>query len=343
MARLPMKWRWLASVAGTLLLASSIDCGAGQVLLQGVTGNTCTYSGITVDANGGMVVACTGSPAPDQSAGTFNIVSNGFALTWNTTSNTTFTITRSNGSTGGVTVSFTRSGGCGPSPLQDTAAFANGVTSLNVPVATPNNSTTCKFTLTGVTATDATATSPPVLGTDTVATVPVNWIPVGGCPAPANAVPVQINAFGVDRVTLASGKIGYMTLPSNVSSLLGTTTKSAKVVIADATTSPSAATREVWISHCPGVYDASVLNPPGRCFASDTDGGAVLALNWFQGPGADPSATDAMATAYNICEAYASKGPWYVNVRWTYPDSNCPWGVGMCGYVAQFNFSALSP
>ena len=51
--------------------------------------------------------------------------------------------------------------------------------------------------------------------------------------------------------------------PSELTTYLGTGAKAAKFQFADSTNSPSAATREVWISHCPGVYDSSVLNPPG--------------------------------------------------------------------------------
>jgi len=198
----------LSAIASLLLLAASPGF-AGQISLQGVTGNSCAYNAISVDAAGTMIVTCSSSPPPAGAAGTFSISSNGITLPWNYTSSSTFTITRSNGSTGGVSVNYTRSGGCGPLPLQDVATFANGVTSVNVPVRTPNNSTTCKFTLTGVTATDATATSAPVLGSTTVATVPVNSIIVAGCPAASNAVPIQINPFGVDRFTFASGTIGY--------------------------------------------------------------------------------------------------------------------------------------
>jgi len=332
----------LSAVASLLLLAAAPGF-AGQISLQGVTGNSCAYNAISVDATGTMIVTCAAAPPPAGAAGTFSISSNGITLPWNYTSSSTFTITRSNGSTGGVSVNYTRSGGCGPLPLQDVATFANGVTSVNVTVRTPNNSTTCKFTLTGVTATDVTATSAPMLGSTTVATVPVNSNIVAGCPAASNAVPVQLNPFGTDRLTLSSGTIGYMTLPANVSSALGTGVKAAKLQFADTTNSPSAATREVWISHCPGVYDSSVLNPPGRCYASDTDGGVVLALNWFESPGSDPASDDVLANTYGICEAYATNGPWYVNVRWTYPDANCPWGAGACGYTGQWNYSAFSP
>lgn len=336
-----------AVLAATVLLFATGPSVASQIVLQGVTGNSCTYSTISVDAAGSMTVICSSGPLAGP-AGTFSITSNGTTLPWNYVSTTTFTITRSNGSTGGVTVNFTRSGGCGPLPLQDTANFANGVTSVSVPVRTPNNSTTCQFTLTAVTATDNTASSPPMLGSGTVATVPVSSATVAGCPVASNAVPIQINPLGVDHLTLNSGTIGYMPLPTNVSSVLGAGVKAAKFNFSDATNSPTSGTREVWISHCPGSFDASVDTSltdanPGRCYISDTDVGAQLSLNWFEAPGVIPAVTDSTANAYGICEAYATNGPWYVNVRWTYQDASCPWGIGQCGYVGQWGYSGFTP
>jgi len=348
MTRMPLKSRWFAALAASATLIFSAHSMAGQITLQGVTGNSCTYSGITVDAGGSMTATCP--PPSSGPAGTFNITSNGIALPWNFTSNNTFTITRSSCSTGGVTVGFTRSGGCGPLPLQDVATFANGVTSVNVPVRTPNNSTTCKFTLTFVTASDNTATSAPVLGSSTVATVPVSLATVAGCPAASSAVAVQVNPFGVDRFTMASGTIAYMALPTlaDLSTYLGAGAKSAKFQFADATNSPSVGTKEVWISHCPGVFDSSVDTSladanPGRCYISDSLSGDATTLNWFAAPGTDPSATDALANAVGICEAYSTNGPWFVNFRWTYQDASCPWGVGACGYTGQWNVSGYAP
>ena len=286
------------------------------------------------------------------------------------------TIVRSGGTTGGVTVNFTRSGGCGPLPLQDTATFASGTTSVAVTMRTPNNNATCKATITSVTG-DGTATAAPTVGTTmpvaTMTVSPTGTAPqvsggggggggggtVAGCPAPdPNGKQVAINPFGVDRYLQPSGVIFWAPLPSitDLQNALGVGAMSAKVQFADATATPSTVLKEVWISRCPGAFDSDPTHigyvdqsltdaNPGRCYVSDNMTGDVTALNWFANPGSDPVADDNLANAVGVCEAYASKGPWYINFRWTYDASACPWGTlhDQCGFTGQWNYPNYTP
>lgn len=351
---------------------------AGSVKNQDTGATICsTFTGINVDPLGGLAISGCSATSTAGPAGAFDFQINattypGGALALYSDYTNMLSIVRSGGTTGGVTVSFTRSGGCGPLPLNDTATFANGATSAAVEMKTPNNAATCKATITAVTPTDTTATSAPTIGTtmpvatmtvSTTGTAPTTTSGGGGggggttsnCPAPdPNGKQVAINPFGVDRFAQPSGAIYWAPLPSptDIQTYLGAAAASAKVQFGDMTGSPSTAVKEIWISHCPGVFDSNPQDyayvdqsltdaNPGRCYVMDNLTGDVTALNWFANPGADPAYDDQVAQAVGICEAYASKGPWYINYRWTYDASACPWG--QCGFTGQWNASGYSP
>jgi len=346
----------------------------------------CTsYSNMTVGNDGTLAIAgCITGTSAGGPAGAFDFQLNttlypNAALTLYPADYTNLlTIVRSGGTTGGVTVNFTRSGGCGPVPLNDSVSFASGVTSVAVDIRTPNNNTTCKATITGVTG-DGTATAAPTIGTTmpvaTMTVSPTGTAPqvtggggggggggtVAGCPAPdPNGKPVSINAFDVIRYTQPPGAIYWAPLPSpsDLQAKLGTGS-AARLIFADATNSPSTTTnqvvKEIWISRCPGVFDTNPNDMGyvdqsltdanhGRCYVSDTMTGDVNTLDWFSAPGADPATTDSTADAVGVCEAYASKGQWYINMRWTYDASTCPWmSSGGCGFTGQWNYSGYSP
>jgi hypothetical protein len=69
----------LAAIASLCLLVAG-PAFAGQISLQGVTGNSCAYNAISVDAAGTMIVTCSATPPPAGAAGTFSISSNGITL-----------------------------------------------------------------------------------------------------------------------------------------------------------------------------------------------------------------------------------------------------------------------
>lgn len=66
---------------------------------------------------------------------------------------------------------------------------------------------------------------------------------------------------------------------------------------------------------------------------------SFVKLDWIEEP-IWGSRTDAIAAAYALCRAYASAGPHYVNVRYTYAASDCR--LGQCGFVNQWNFGGFS-
>ncbi len=58
----------LSAAGATSLVTPFVN--AAEVTLSGITGNTCTYTGITVDASGNMIVSCNGAaPAPTPTSG----------------------------------------------------------------------------------------------------------------------------------------------------------------------------------------------------------------------------------------------------------------------------------
>jgi len=334
----------VAALAAVIPVPSS---QAGQVKSSGSNTVLCgSFTGLSVTPGGDISIdGCSASAPTGTGAGTFSLASNGVALPWNYTSTNSFTVSRSGGATGPVNVAFHRNGGCGPLPLSDTLVFADGVTSANIQIKTPNNDTTCKVTLDSATAgTGSTATSAPTLGTavatvasSSTATISVDPGSGGGggggggafnCPAkPSDANPnLTLNYGGGTEgfLWLSSGQIGYTTLP--LFSKYGGTPQSGStnVAVAITTGSPTQGTVEISINHCQGVIDTTGQyvqgTTGGKCYGSFPIDQSVRTLPWFETVGSGAAAADAMANLYGICEAYATNGPWYVNVRYNFPD-----------------------
>ncbi|HZZ94540.1 MAG TPA: hypothetical protein VFE23_18395 [Usitatibacter sp.] len=350
---------------GILALAAFAAAPAQAQVSKSEGGSLCsTYTGITILPNGAITISgCDGSvitpppPPTPGAAGTFSIAGSSTALGWNVTSGSSFTVTRTGGTTGSVTVNYNRGGGCGPLPLDDTVTFADGVTTANLTVRTPNNDAFCVFTLTGISG-GVGATSAPVIGTASAQVAvtssgtntppPPSQPPGGQTPsgcATNVGIPATVNFGGNDIFRLPSGQIAYMPLP-DVQTIIGR--PSGVVQFNDTSSSPQAGMKEVWISKCPGAApDASVTNPPaGKCYVSSSSWGGPTGINWFEAQGSDPAHTDAVANSQinsgaPVCEAYASTGQWYVNFRLTYQPGDCQWGT--CSVTGQWNFSGFTP
>jgi hypothetical protein len=349
----------LAAVASVSAQAQSVTKSEGGTLCN-------SYSDIRITPLGGISISgCSAATTTAGPAGTVSIASTGIALPWNITSDNTFTISRTGGSTGAVTVNFQRGGGCGPLPLTDSVVIPNGAASTTASIRTPNNDTTCKITLTGVTG-DGTATAPPTLGAAvaTVAassTAPQPGNPGGGggtggggqfnCPTiprDANAgLPIKFGG-GIDGfLGLSSGQIGYGALPLLSSSGGAAQGPSGKLAMAITTNSPTSGTVDISISHCPGVIDTNGTyaqgTTGGKCYAQFPIDQNERDIYWFEIPGRNGNAaTDTLANLYagygiSLCEAYASNGPWYVTVKYTFPDG------GIHNMAFQWQFAGMDP
>lgn len=325
----------------------------GQALAGNVTKSDGTlvcsaFDSISLGPSGLVVNNCSTSTTTTSTAGpagTFTISVATQKMAWNTLSNNNFTITRSGGTTGPVTVTFNRDGGCGPAPLTgDSVTFTDAQTTAYAAINTPNNDATCTITLTGATAgSGSTATSAPALGTAYRAYVLVgagagvpSWATVttgggGGSTSAFNCPTTPSDANGNFPVLyggnsfnwLKPGQIGYTTLPLMSSWGAAPQSESANIAGAISTGSPSSGTVEVSINHCPGVIDTNGTYTQGvtggKCYLSFAMDASVHNLPWFEKVGTGgAAATDAMANQYSICEAYATNGPWYVNVRYNF-------------------------
>lgn len=305
----------------------TISLGVGGIVINGCTTGTTTL---------------TGSP------GTFTVAATTQQMSLNQFSANNFVITRSGGSTGAATVTFDRAGGCGPGPLTgDSVAFADGQLTANAAINTPNNDATCTVTL--KTASAGTVGSPAMAyvlvgaGAGVPGTPPPPPPAAGGCPTPpADAyVNIPIRLYGNDLPYMKSGQIGYTTLPTFAS--MGGAAGSAQVRTG-ITTGSANGTVEISINKCPGVIDTTgAYNggaTGGKCYKSVPTDGSLHWQTWFEVPGANPAATDSLATSQGICEAYASKGPWYVNIRYNF---DVPAYPAQANNLLQYQWDAYTP
>lgn len=150
--------------------------------------------------------------------------------------------------------------------------------------------------------------------------------PAVGCPAPTLAG--VLGAAGNTTLTrMASGAIATYTLPA-----IPTTRYSGTFVLSETTTSHPADPylMEIHINKCKGLVQPTVGD---SCYISTTSRKALFDKLWittFVGR----LTTPALINAAGYCYAPPSQGPWYVNIRYTYP--TCLSG-GSCGWHAQWN------
>jgi hypothetical protein len=361
----------LAAVAGfTLISTLDAQAAAGTVSLS--TGASCAYSGIALGPDGGLTVTCSGTtvtppPAGPTLAGTFTIYGSD-TLDGTKNEYLWYSVARSGSSTdGGGAVALTATGGCTLSPSSVTFADKSGDGSYQVfGVVAPKDSTgkiyptTCVVSITQQTPAlslgNASGKSISVTGPGTVPGSPIGGpttTPPAGCPAIpsdainlANSTATNINYGGNSFVYMKSGIIGYTPLPAPLSSYMAFPGQygSAKVQIMQTSASPRDGSYEISIGRCPGVIDSSgsgssAGNTGGTCYRSSPTMPAIVSLSWFEAPGSSTAGTDAQANAWAMCEAYASKGPWYVNVRYNY--TSCAYGT--CDYVLNWNWDSVMP
>jgi hypothetical protein len=248
-----------------------------------------------------------------------------------------------------VNVNLSVTGGC--TLGSSFVSFGDGTTAnQGVGVGPSSGNATCVVTL-------ASATNSGAVGTTNTATIQVGTgssNPPGGgsgtpagCPAiPSDAVPLTLTFQGADQWLLNSGQVGYAKL-TDMSSLGRT---AGRLITNDVTATPSSGlVREITISKCPaeinaaagGANSLTMANGQGTCYWTMSGSGSAFINDFFQQPGTNTTNDDTWSRTYHICEAYASQGQWYVNVKWTYPSSSCVWGK--CGLTGQTNFPSINP
>lgn len=314
-----------AAVAGFMVAGHA---AAQSITLTGATTNTCAFSTMNVQPNGNISVACTNAPPPPPPTpgpGTFSL-SGPSALAFSASA--TYTVTRSGGNTGNSTISYSMQGGC---TISTSSLFFpdQGLTSNTFTVTAPASTATCVV-----------AMYPPAgagsLGSPTRIDIAVSSAPPPppppppGCAAPPpDVLDFDLKLSGADRLIMASGRIASAILPGVKTN--GGVSNSGQIVFGESTISPRAATVEISVTKCRGVIDTNA----GFCYLRSPNP-TFLKREWIETPIWGAS-TDSVAQAYELCKAYLTDGPFYVNVRYTYSPGDCQYGN--CGFVEQWNYA----
>ena len=325
----------LLAAAGMLLV--SAPSFALTVTLNGSTGSSCTYNGMTVDPAGNVSVTCQGSSPTDPGTFTLSIVS-----TMSVNSTITGSVNRSGGTAGAVNVSYSISGagctaGSGTLTFPDTSATAQ-----SFQVASGGTSgTTCTVALSNPSA--------GVLGTPSSASISVGTTtpppqpPPATCPTgfttPTNLLNANFQGVGqwwpqlnksqqIVSIPLPAVSAGHYSGQAAFGENIG------------AAYTPQPVTLEITISQCPGFIDVDTANPtnthPNNNYCNlKSPNGTYNQITWFGKPYSSlTSAT--VANAYGYCWAPEGGAQWYLNARWTY--NSCPYGQLTCGFAIQQNY-----
>lgn len=287
----------------------------GQLTATMVGGtSSCVYSGMTVAPNGNITITCnTSSSTAAQfvltGPSTLTVGAAGTAL-----------VSRSGGPAETLTVNYAVSGSC--AAANGSLSFAPSSVAQSIALTAGAAAGTCVVSITPPTG----HTTAPASGSINI-TVQASGggdpVPVG-CPTPqADYKLVNLGwSSAPSELRMASGVIASFPIPAPKA-----TKASVRLSQGQTPVSPGG-TSEFYISKCPGV-----INPAGgSCYKS------VQAGNYTNAPDAYTKAvygwdTQAELDPRNSCWAPAAEGQWYVNVRWNYTTTNCPWG---CGYSLQW-------
>lgn len=336
-----------AAVAGFLIAAPS---QAAVVTLTGASGNTCTYSSMSVQPDGSFNVSCsvppttTPTPTPTPTpgaAGQFAFVS-ATGTTASVGGNYQFPVSRVNGSTGNVSIVYTVAG-AGCTNGVGTLTFPDGIsTAQNAQIWALTANSNCTITL-GTPTTTSTVTTQPTLGAVTTMTIsvapssstnPNPTPPPGTCPTgfttPSDLLSMNLGGLGNPLLAMAkSNQTISMPLPAVQPGF--STGQIAFGESAGGAYTPQPVTLQISISQCPGLVDPDTTN---RCNLTSSNGN-YNSITWFAQPYSvikDPSS----ANLRGYCWAPASQGQWYINAKWTY--SQCAFGAATCGFAIQQNY-----
>ena len=331
--------RTLATLgAGIILAASHPALSQGTVTLSGATGNSCSYSQMTVQPNGSISVTCVTST---PTAATFSL-SAPASLAVSTTS--TFSVSRSGGPVDSLTVNWSVSGG---SCTANTGSltFAQGGAPQAVGITTNAIVGSCVVSITAPSGHQVAPGSATITVGSSAPPPPPP--PPTGCPAPPsdykyqtmdkwrsltpNQVATEWNS--VDQLRMTSGQIATydaINVPNPASSAVVVLTQGQQPA------TPQPVLTEMSVSKCPGVIDTSVA----ACYMRGTFINNNQSPRLYRRPVQVTSTLvwDSQAKlGYRGCWAPESE-KWYVNVRWTF--ASCPYGVGQCGFSMQWSQSS---
>lgn len=325
----------LIGVAAGFATATSV-VAQGTVTLSGSSGNSCSYSAMTIAPNGNVTVTCQGGggPPPPPPGQAYFTISGPASLTPSTAySAGQFKVSRTdtNGPADSVAFGYTVTGnGCqfrsrGPYWLSP----PNGSKPSETLDIQSEASGSCTITLT--IQEGHTGSSPHQM---TVAGSPVP----AGCPAvDPNIATERPSSYGpVDHLRMDSGKIAYYKViapPNPAASVVVDFTQGQQPA------TPAGMVTEYSVSLCPGTMDK---HPATQCYYRSTNidfnkiviyTAGLPQWNWID----QTSIGDRGCYAPALTSAGQSQ-QFYVNVRWTYP--SCPWGSGYCGTALQWGIGS---
>jgi hypothetical protein len=315
--------RTFAGLGAALALAANQALAQGTVTLSGTSGNSCSYSQMTVTPNGNITVNCgTSEPGGAVFALSHSSATSNYVLPPNTSSSAT--VSRTGGPAEALVIAYavtSTNGGCTPSSGGISLLLGQSQT---IPFSVGTAGTSCTVSI-GIPTGGSGVASPNTITFTAQTTQPPPPPPGGvdGCPAiPSTSVAgtTAVNDFQtVDQLKMTSGQIAYYVVPSS---------PSAAVVVEFSQTqmanTPPGAVTDFQVSKCPGVFD-----PPGVTIASQCRyTGYNVNINnlkiWTSGTAQYPT-QDTLPPGN--CMAPAGS---YINIRWNYP--SCPFPSFGCGF-----------
>lgn len=328
--------------AATGLLAGAPAFSQGTVTLSGASGNSCTYSTMTIAPNGNVSVSCAGgggnNPPSTPGKAYFTLTAPGSVNPNTTYAGGEFKVTRTESSPPSESVAFgyTVSGtGCNfnsAGPFWLTPA-GGAKPSQNLSVATLASGT-CTITLTVQEGHQGSSPASVTVGSTPPPNTPITPV---GCSPPSEGSFERTNNIGillrdgggssVDQLRMDSGKVAYYKVvgaPKPEQSVLVHFTQGQQPNL------PPGMITELSVSKCPGVIET---NLPFPCYVRSTFTNsnvvpiftaAVPVYGW----------NDQASIGERGCFAPVAQQTYYVNVRWTY--ASCPWGAGQCGTSMQW-------
>ena len=319
---------FIATGAG-LILAGSLPAVSQTVTLSGVSGNSCTYTQMTVQPNGTISVNCQAVSAPQPGVANFTVTA---VAQTAANSPVEVTIARSGGPAQALNVKWNYSGACGTA-VNDNFSLADGGQWIDR--FTMGASGSCTVSITppsGHTASPSSATI--TIGTSAPAPTPGNPIPVpAGCtPVDSNNVLARSLSYGpVDQLRMKSGVVAYYPVIPQPDARYA----SVEFTQGQQPNTPGSAVTEFSVSRCPGVIDTAVPD----CYYKSTAGlSNNNKITIYTRTKPEWGWTSQAAMAGQGCLADANQGQWFVNVRWTYP--TCVWGENNCGFSMQWSLGA---
>lgn len=321
------------TVATAGLMSFSLAQAQGTVTLSGASGNSCSYSAMSVAPNGSVIVTCSGGgeqppppPIDPNVPGAFRMA----AGTMNASANSTAQVNVSR--TGGglaTTIYFWRSGdGC--DGTIGALNFAANQMSASIPTPVKTQGSTCTVSLSvsdPATLADPNNTVISVTQGTTPGPGPGPVVPPGCPAAPAEMLTASFAGPGNPLLQMQkSGQVVAIKVPNMNGRATG---QVAFGESAGGAYTPQPVTLEISINRCPGVIETDYAN---QCNLRSTNGN-YNSITWLTKTYGTINSSN--SNVYGLCWAGEPSTEYYINARWSY--QSCAFGAQVCGFAIQYN------